>query len=74
MFLNRNTAILFLAQCLFVTGTVLMVTLGGIVGSELAPMPVLATLPMSLMIVGPAAATVPAAPGRLSTTAFWPKS
>ncbi|MGE0622919.1 MAG: MFS transporter [Pseudomonadales bacterium] len=60
MFLNRNTAILFLAQCMFVTGTVLMVTLGGIVGSELAPMPVLATLPMSLMVVGTALTTVPA--------------
>jgi len=60
MFLNRNTAILFFAQCMFVTGTVLMVTLGGIVGSELAPIPVLATLPMSLMVVGTALTTVPA--------------
>ncbi len=60
MFLNRNTAILFLAQCMFVTGTVLMVTLGGIVGSELAPTPVLTTLPMSLMVIGTALTTVPA--------------
>lgn len=60
MFLNRNTAILCLAQCMFVTGTVLMVTLGGIVGSELAPTPVLATLPMSLMVIGTALTTIPA--------------
>jgi MFS family permease len=60
MFFNRNTAILFVAQCMFVTGTVLMVTLGGIIGSELAPTPVLTTLPMSLMVVGTALTTVPA--------------
>ena len=60
MFLNGNTAVLFVAQCMFVTGTVLMVTLGGIVGSELAPIPVLTTLPMSLMVVGTALTTVPA--------------
>jgi MFS family permease len=35
--------------------------LGGIVGSELAPAPQLATLPLSLVIVGVALATVPAA-------------
>ncbi|MEM8768273.1 MAG: MFS transporter, partial [Pseudomonadota bacterium] len=59
-FLNRNTGILCFAQCMFVTGTVLLVTLGGIVGSELAPSAVLTTLPMSLMVVGTALATVPA--------------
>ncbi len=60
VFLNRNTVILCFAQCMFVTGTVLLVTLGGIVGSELAPTAVLTTLPMSLMVVGTALATVPA--------------
>lgn len=60
MFFNRNTAILFVAQCMFVTGTVLMVTLGGIVGSSLAPTPVLTTLPMSFMVIGTALTTVPA--------------
>jgi MFS family permease len=45
---------------MFVSGTVLMVTIGGIVGSELAPIPVLVTLPMSLMVVGTALATIPA--------------
>lgn len=60
MILNRNTLILFLAQCMFVSGTVLMVTIGGIVGSEISPSPMLATLPMSLMVVGTALTTVPA--------------
>ena len=60
MVLNRNTAILFIAQCMFVSSTVLMVTVGGIVGSELAPAPTLVTLPMSLMVVGTALTTIPA--------------
>jgi len=58
--LNRNTAVLFIAQCMFVSGTVLMVTVGGIVGSSLSPTRVLATLPMSLMVVGTAISAVPA--------------
>ncbi len=60
MLLNRNTAVLFIAQCMYVSGTVLMVTVGGIAGSSLSPTPVLATLPMSLMVVGTALATIPA--------------
>jgi MFS family permease len=60
MVLNRNTSILFVAQCMFVSSTVLMVTVGGIVGTELAPAPVLVTLPLSLMVVGTALTTIPA--------------
>ena len=63
MLLNRNTAVLIIAQCMYVGGTVLMVTVGGIAGSTLSPTPVLATLPMSLMVVGTALATVPASLG-----------
>jgi predicted MFS family arabinose efflux permease len=40
---------------------VLVVTIGGIAGAVLAPTPGLATAPMSLMVVGTAATTVPAA-------------
>lgn len=58
--LNRNTIVLVIAQCMYVSGTVLMVTVGGIAGSSLSPTPVLATLPMSLMVVGTALATIPA--------------
>lgn len=58
--LNRNLGLLFLAQLAFVAGTVVLVTLSGIVGSGLTPNPNLATLPISLMVVGTALATVPA--------------
>lgn len=63
LLLNRNTAVLIVAQCMYVSGTVLMVTVGGIAGSTLSPTPVLATLPMSFMVVGTALATVPASLG-----------
>ncbi len=59
--LNANVVILAVAQAAAVTGTVAVITLGGIVGSVMAPAPALATLSMSLLIVGTAAATVFAA-------------
>lgn len=59
--IGRNLPILMACQCLATGGTVLVVTLGGIAGTALAPDPVLATAPMSLMVVGTAAAAVPAA-------------
>ena len=59
--MHRNLAFYFLAQVVFVSGTTLILTLGGIVGSTLAPSPALATLPLSFMVVGTAAATVPTA-------------
>jgi MFS family permease len=42
------------------SGSFLFVLLGGIIGSELAPMPSLATLPVSVLIVGVAASVLPA--------------
>lgn len=59
--LKRNIAILLVAQMVAITATISLVTLGGIVGRELAPSPALATLPLSLFVVGTAMATVPAA-------------
>ena len=59
--LNANVAILVVAQAASVTGTVAIITLGGIVGSVMAPLPALTTLSMSLLIVGTAASTVFAA-------------
>ncbi|HSG90184.1 MAG TPA: MFS transporter [Pseudomonadales bacterium] len=56
-----NLAILITAQMCFTSGSILLVTIGGIVGSRIAPSPALATLPVSLMVVGTALATVPAA-------------
>ncbi len=59
--LNRDLGMLMGAQLVGVSGTVAMVTLGGIVGQRLAPTPSLATLPLSLQIVGTAVSTVGAA-------------
>ena len=59
--LNANVLSLSVAQAGSVTGTVALITLGGIVGYDMAPVPALATLPMSLLVVGTALATVFAA-------------
>ena len=59
--LKRNIAILLVAQVIAVTATISLVMLGGIVGREMAPAPALATLPLSLFVVGTAVGTVPAA-------------
>jgi predicted MFS family arabinose efflux permease len=48
-------------QCIATAGAALVVTIGGIAGSALAPDPALATVPLSLMVVGTAATAVPAA-------------
>jgi len=60
-FINRNLLLLFGAQMVFVSGNILLVTVGGIVGYQLTPDPGLATLPVALMVIGTALATVPAA-------------
>ena len=58
--LNRNLLVLIGCQMVFVAGSSMMVTMGGIVGSRLAPLPALATLPVSLAVVGTALGTLPA--------------
>ena len=47
-------------QALCMSGSFLFVLLGGIIGSHLAPTPALATLPVSVLVVGLAASVVPA--------------
>lgn len=59
--INRNLVILFLCQMVFTSGTILLVTVGGIVGYGLAPDPAWATLPVALMVVGTASMAIPAA-------------
>lgn len=59
-FINRNLVVLFICQMIFVGGSVLLVTVGGIVGHRLAATPSLATLPVAVMVVGTASATIPA--------------
>lgn len=58
---QRNIAILMACQLVSVSATVLVVTIGGLVGTWLAPSRSLATLPLSLMVVGTALSTVLAA-------------
>ena len=58
---NRNLVLLLLSQFIAVSGSVLIVTIGGLVGAALSPDPALATLPLSIMVVGTALATVFAA-------------
>jgi MFS family permease len=57
---SRNLPILAIAQALSMSGPPIMVLLGGIVGVELAPTPSLATLPISLLVVGVALFVFPA--------------
>jgi MFS family permease len=57
----RNVWLLCIAQALSGCGTIMLVAFGGIIGTELAPSMSLATLPLSLSIVGLATASLPAA-------------
>ena len=57
---RRNISLLIIAQLIFVSGSVITVTFGGIVGAKLASSPNLATLPVSLMVLGTAIGTIPA--------------
>jgi MFS family permease len=59
--LHRNISLLFLAVPLMTAAAPMMVFIGGIISSSLAPDPAWVTLPLTLMIAGTAVATVPAA-------------
>lgn len=52
--------ILSFAQALGLSGAPIVLLIGGLVGAELAPTPALSTLPVSVMVVGLALATIPA--------------
>ncbi len=58
---TRTLGVLTFCQLLSVSGTVLVMTVGGVIGSALAPTAALATLPISIMVVGTASATLFAA-------------
>ncbi|MBM2854060.1 MAG: hypothetical protein HW417_988 [Steroidobacteraceae bacterium] len=60
MLIMQQIWMLSATQALCMSGSFLFVLLGGIIGSQLAPAPGLATLPVSLMIVGLAASVLPA--------------
>lgn len=56
----RNIILLTCCQLISATGAIIMVTLGGIIGSKLASDPTLATLPVSIMVLCVAATAIPA--------------
>jgi MFS family permease len=58
--LPRNIWILFLVQPLAMSASPVIVFIGGILSTKLAPDPSLATLPLTLMIIGIACSTIPA--------------
>src|SRR4030042_4508974 len=57
----RNVILLALSQALGSSGGSMVVLAGGILGADIAPSPALATLPISITVVGMAIATIPAA-------------
>lgn len=56
----RNLIILTSCQLISATGAIIMVTLGGIIGTKLASDPTIATLPVSIMVLFGAATAIPA--------------
>ena len=56
-----NIPILSLSQVVATSAIAIFVLVGGLIGSEIAPTPALATLPVALITVGVAAFTIPAA-------------
>ena len=57
----RNLFVLVFCQLITATGTISLVTLGGLIGASLTTNKAIVTLPLSLTIVAGALATVPAA-------------
>jgi hypothetical protein len=56
-----NICILSISQAIGMSGLGVVVLLGGILGSDLAPSRAWTTLPISIMVVGMALSTIPAA-------------
>jgi len=56
----RNLSLLVVCQLISTSGSIVMVMLGGIIGSELAANQAFATLPLSMMVIAIAATTIPA--------------
>ncbi len=56
----RNLSVLLICQLISATGSIALVTLGGIIGSSLTQNKAFATLPISIMVLSVAATTVPA--------------
>ena len=59
--MSRTLPVLSIARAFSQTAAPVIVLLGGIVGTRLAPSPDLVTLPVAFMIIGTAVTTIPAA-------------
>ncbi len=57
---KSNLIILVICQLISATGSIVIVTLGGIIGADLTSNPAWSTLPISIMVVAIAATTIPA--------------
>ena len=55
-----NLTILVICQMISATGSIVVVTLGGIIGARLSSNPAWSTLPVSMMVIAVAATTIPA--------------
>ncbi len=55
-----NLIILVFCQLISATGSIVVVTLGGIIGARLSSNPAWSTLPISMMVIAVAATTIPA--------------
>lgn len=56
----RNLSILVVCQLISTSGSIVIVMLGGIIGSQLSSNKAFATLPLSMMVIAIAATTIPA--------------
>ncbi|MBU0730279.1 MAG: MFS transporter, partial [Proteobacteria bacterium] len=59
--MNRNIFILSMCQALGMSSAPMIVLVGGIIGSDLAPSASLSTLPLAIMVIGGALFSLPAA-------------
>ena len=59
--LSRNLVLLVFTQLISATGSIVIVTLGGLIGNSLAGNPAWATLPLTMIVLASALTTMPAA-------------
>jgi MFS family permease len=59
--LHKNIYLLSIGQVIGMSATTMVVLIGGLIGTEIAPSPTLATLPTTMMFIGLALTTIPAA-------------
>ena len=57
---KRNVTILVISQVMFMVAAITVMTLSDMVGQQLSPDPGLATLPITIMMLGTVISTLPA--------------